>query len=190
MTELTHLKARIRSPGCDATDFFEFLRGGKQGGVDTPDLFNIMIEYLLHSLVLSWDERGFGVPWVSRSNEQENQTVNHLIWCDNVWLIATNRHQLETMILEITDAIHKGGFRWKPSSLQTMAVGDAQSENMHGISCTDIGGAELPRVSLERDSSHNLCSADAAPIDRQQPVMCQAERKSAQWTCTGQHVST
>ena len=31
-------------PGAGASEQFEFTRGGKQGGTETPDVFNAMVE--------------------------------------------------------------------------------------------------------------------------------------------------
>ena len=44
LRELSFVRARMKVPGCDVSDLYPFLRGGKQGGVDTPDLFNVVIE--------------------------------------------------------------------------------------------------------------------------------------------------
>jgi len=39
LRELSFVRARMKVLGCDVSDLYHFLRGGKQGGVDTPDLF-------------------------------------------------------------------------------------------------------------------------------------------------------
>jgi len=47
------------------------------------------------------------------------------------------------MIAELTEAIHAGGFRWKPTSLQVMAGGDATAEDLSDVSCFDADGSVL-----------------------------------------------
>ena len=47
LQEICHIQAQVKLPGCDPTELFDFLPGGKQGGVDNPDLFNAVIEFLL-----------------------------------------------------------------------------------------------------------------------------------------------
>jgi hypothetical protein len=69
--------------------------------------------------------------------------LTHLIWCDNVWLFASNKAEMCTMIAELTEAIHAGGFRWKPTSLQVMAGGDATAEDLSDVSCFDADGSVL-----------------------------------------------
>ena len=41
-------------------EYFEFCKGGKQGGVETPVEFNMFMESNLEALVLSWQSRGYG----------------------------------------------------------------------------------------------------------------------------------
>ena len=103
---------------------FDFLKGGKQGGVDTPDLFNVVVEYLLENLIESWTRRKYGVVYAEASGTHSEKRVNHLIWCDNIWILADDRDSLQIMITDLTAAIHAGGFTWKPSSSQVMGAGD------------------------------------------------------------------
>ena len=138
LRELTQIQARMVLPGCDPTELFDFLRGGKQGGVDTPDLFNVVIEFLIGDLVTSWNLRQFGT-----TLKELGERVHHLIWCDNIWIISDKKSDLEIMISELTVAIHKGGFRWKPSSLKIMGGGDAIHDDLSGISSADVDGERL-----------------------------------------------
>ena len=129
LRELSELQARINIQGCEVTDPFPFTKGGKQGGNDTPDLFNLVVEYLLRDTTQAWSRRGWGCSLLQGS------PVSHLIWCDNIWLLADSRETLEAMIAETTAAIYAGGFSWKESSLQVMGGGDAVTDTLGNVVC-------------------------------------------------------
>ena len=107
-------------PGCKETGRFNFEQGGKQGGVETPDIFNCCLEMIMSPLIESWVEKGWGVrlAW----DETDKPTlINHAVWADNIWLVAECPKILESMFQELTDAIYSASFAWKLSSLEVMA---------------------------------------------------------------------
>ena len=53
----------------------------RQGGVESPKLWNFSMRSLFAPLVLTWVERGFGIPL-------EHGRLTHLLWADNVYLVA------------------------------------------------------------------------------------------------------
>ena len=59
MLEYLDLRARVKLADADPTDYFSYSKAGRQGGVETPELFNIMMEALASGLAVSWQERGF-----------------------------------------------------------------------------------------------------------------------------------
>ena len=123
----------MQIPGAGCSQPFNFLKGGKQGAVETPDIFNAMVETCLEPLVHSWVSRGFGF-------QLDSHFVSHLIWCDNIFLFASQQDQLRQMTAELTDAIVQYGFTWKPSSLMCMAAGSAVGQVMDlTASCQGTG---------------------------------------------------
>ena len=98
--------------------------------------------YLFQGPVRSWESRGFDVAWVHSSDVGQTGRLNRLIWCDNLWLLAEDRQQLEIMIAEARAIVHEGGFRWKLSSLQVMAAGAAENSSLQDIIYTDIDGSQ------------------------------------------------
>ena len=46
--------------GAGTSERFDFRTGGKQGGVERPDEWNMFIEFILEPLVKSWHDRKFG----------------------------------------------------------------------------------------------------------------------------------
>ena len=46
----------------------------------------------------------------------EGREINHFIWADNIFIIARNPTEMQEMINDVTRALHKAGFEWKPCS--------------------------------------------------------------------------
>lgn len=60
LRELTGLHAFITLPGVGDTQKFCYSRGGKQGGLETPDQWNALVDHMLEPVVVSWTMRKFG----------------------------------------------------------------------------------------------------------------------------------
>ena len=95
------------------------LRGGKQGGVESPEIFNAVLEWVLEPLVRNWLERGHGF----RFDDDDGMLLTHLIWADNIFLLSLSIDQFHDMVAEITEVVESIHFRWKSSSLQFMLCG-------------------------------------------------------------------
>ena len=61
LRELSLMTASMMISGCKETGSFNFEQGGKQGGVETPDIFNCCLEMIMSPLIESWVEKGWGV---------------------------------------------------------------------------------------------------------------------------------
>ena len=112
-----------------------------QGGVETPDLFSIVIEHLPQNVGCDWAMQSFGTHLVEQGSSSRRLT--HMIWCDIVFLFAHDSRQLQEIIHRLTCAIYHGGFRWKASSLEVMVGGDAISDEDESFSCIDSDGTHL-----------------------------------------------
>ena len=122
MEELSELEARATLPGADPWGQpWEYTRGGREGGVDTPSLFNLIMEERMENIVEGWQARGQGFPLDDFRGVVAN-TISHAVWADNVWLISDTREGVLSMFREVTESIEEAGFEWKPSSLEMMAV--------------------------------------------------------------------
>ena len=114
LREVSHMTCRITLPGTDPSDSFEMHVGGKQGGVETSELFNAMIEHALEPLVIAWKRDRLGFCF----GESDDHPLSHLIWADNITLVAKSMPELQRMAQEITEEIYRIGFKWKHSSLR------------------------------------------------------------------------
>ena len=59
LRELAHSRARF-FVDCSASAPVQVLRGGKQGGVETPELWNLFLSACLRPLLAAWRDRGWG----------------------------------------------------------------------------------------------------------------------------------
>ena len=120
LQEVTGFSCCISLPGAGLSEEFAFELGGKQGGIETPDVFNVLMEHALEVLVARWVHRGYGFHVGKTCN---HTPLTHLIWADNIILFAASLQQFREMARELTDALSEIGFSWKPSSLECMLCG-------------------------------------------------------------------
>ena len=78
LRELTALEAYITLPFVGKTKLFSFNTGGKQGGVETPDEWRILIDYVLEPLVCKWNCNGNSFKWLNDDGD-ETVFVNHAV---------------------------------------------------------------------------------------------------------------
>ena len=88
---------------------FSFQRGGKQGGIVTPEEVNILLETVSSDLVFFWNAVGFGIA-------MGDTLFNHLTWADFIILGAPDEETFKVMTQQLTDAIHDVGLAGKPAS--------------------------------------------------------------------------
>ena len=119
LREVSFMKCNTTLPGASPSDRFPMCCGGKQGGIETPEEFNVMIEFVLQPLV----DRGRHERMGFCFGEDDERPLSHLIWADNVILIAKSPNEFNQMAQELTDAICSIGFQWKRSSLEAILCG-------------------------------------------------------------------
>ena len=94
LRELSGLRGQIRLPYVGGTSFFDFNRGGKQGGIETPDQWWVVIDHLLEPAVLRWCELGLGFQLCGDDGATEH-LINHAIWADSVVLFAADYYMMQ-----------------------------------------------------------------------------------------------
>ena len=86
LREVSGMSCNIEINGAGISETFPLERGGKQGGIETPEVFNAMMEYALEPVFRSWLARGFRVA-VSELDEG-SPALTHLLWADNIILVS------------------------------------------------------------------------------------------------------
>ena len=116
-------------PFVGTTTDFQFSRGGKQGGVETPDEWRAILDYILEPVINLWNAFGLGCVLPDTYGETEI-LVNHAVWADNIFLFATDHDTMQTMINQLTEAFSeytdsagRRYFLWKPGSLESVVAG-------------------------------------------------------------------
>ena len=117
LEESLFLKAEARFPGIDTVGPFPFNRSIRQGGVEGPWQWNVVMRRLLALLVPSWERRKLGIkiPYVA--------SLTHFVWADNLYFLASSVGDLQTMMQEFTDLLVHPNLSWKGGSRQAIHSG-------------------------------------------------------------------
>ncbi len=130
MKQLYRKRACLVIPGAGETDEFDYSKGGWQGGVNTPDEFNAIVQHYLSDTVASWNAVGHGM-----RVDDAVTVVNHFFFADNGFFLAESLESAALMIQQVTDVLYAIGFKWKLSSLQFVLAGELRGvmAEMHVI---------------------------------------------------------
>ena len=79
--------ATFSLPGNHTTSPLPFESGGWQGGVNTPDEFNSLLEYILGPIIQQWKEDGIRF-------YMDGQETPHIVWADSLIFIVHNIQQM------------------------------------------------------------------------------------------------
>ncbi|CAK0900852.1 unnamed protein product, partial [Prorocentrum cordatum] len=115
--------------GAEPSDRFPIFAGGKQGGIETPPLFNYLIEFIMQPVVDKWraDGRGF------KFGDDDSEAMSHFVWADNMFLLAGSVVEFQLMAQNVTDAMYKHGLTWKASSLEVLGCGPSKDSDWDDI---------------------------------------------------------
>ena len=121
--ELTAMNAYIWLLHCGKTEMFQYTKGGKQGGIETPDEWRAVVDSLMEPIVRKWNHIQFGFHLHDEHGEP-CLLVNHAVWADNIIVFASSFEMLQTMVLDLNSVFAlirtsygSQYFLWKPSSL-------------------------------------------------------------------------
>ena len=95
---------------------------GKQGGCATPFVFNAMMALALEECFATWRRNKWGIQVLSVHSEPEYFRAG--LFADNLVLAGTYA-QVIAMYSDITRAISRLHFRWKPSSFAALGPPDS-----------------------------------------------------------------
>ena len=104
--DYTNKTARLHLTETVKTDEIPFTQGGWQGGTRTPDEFSTIIHNIYAKTITKWREEGTG--YYIKGGE-----CNHIIWADNIILIASSFPEMQRMLDELTENTQDAKFMWK-----------------------------------------------------------------------------
>ena len=151
---ITGLQAYITLPFVGRSDFFNFNRGGKQGGVETPDEWRILIDYVLEPVVRIWNSNGVGFK-LKQNDGEDNFFVKHAVWADSI-LFGSSYIEVQRMIIDLDRAfdvyrMEDGSryFQWKPQSLEVIATGLPRDSGPVALYIPHADGHTIPYQSKD-----------------------------------------
>lgn len=113
-------------PGLPPTSDFVMERSIRQGGVESPWCFNLIVRTIYSKCGSAMRSCGASVPLLGQ--------VSLLGWADNLLFIGESVKDVQLALDTFTAGMFSMGMRWKPSSMQYMYVGQEDQER-------DIGSA-------------------------------------------------
>lgn len=168
--EYLDLRARVKLADAEESDWFPYRKGGRQGGVETPEAFNLMLEDACSDLVEEWNRKQYGFTL------DDQHFLNHAVWADNFFLFAKTPEEAETMVTELSIALYRKGFKWKPSSIECLSSANVAKQLAFSFKAPDGTSLEVKAVdhlialgvlldrcgSTEASLGHGIARADKA----------------------------
>ena len=162
MKQLFNKNASLLLPGAGETEKFEYSKGGWQGGINTPDEFNCMIQHYLSDVVGPWNDLGLGM-----SVDDESSACNHIFVADNGFFLADSVDDAIFMFQEVTSRLYQIGFKWKPSSLQFMLIGSLKGQ----IATMQVQSPDGEHLVLEQVAEMEVLGAMLCDDGEQKPAI-------------------
>ena len=122
--EYTSVSAEAVVASSLKTPRFPWLRGGRAGGTETPQLLVELLQDGLAELVLGWRKEGRGFKVAGdQLGSGPGSLVDLFMWADNAWLSASSEAEALGMFRELSEVLYGClRLRWKASSLKLMRV--------------------------------------------------------------------
>ena len=144
LREYLDLKARVSIADSGSSSFFSYRRGGRQGGVETPDLFVFLLDGIMEPIVQQWSVQGFGVHF-------DDFNITHVIWADNIFIFASDRTQLKEMTAMVSQAL----------PARSMGLKTTEATFIKGIGTDSIDSStadiEVTEALALKHSEHMVC---------------------------------
>jgi ribonuclease HI/exonuclease III len=126
-------------------------KGGRQGGSETPTLWNILLSSALKRARTRWHQEGLGwrfvasdiyTPYIQQLIGDEQRLgsaedplwVPYLAWADDLVLVAKSEHEILRLWVILSDEISSLRLAWKPGSLELYSPGRADANHLPNLS--------------------------------------------------------
>ena len=117
-----------------------FLKGGRQGGVDTPSLWIRYLDRAIKRAVAVWELEGWGVSFdlaglpvdervPQLSSPDGRFWIRILVWADDCLIFGSTLEHVRKMFLELTKQLRECRLSWKPASLELLRFGTPWSSD-------------------------------------------------------------
>ena len=114
--------ATVRT-GHETTDWFHIGKGGRQGCILSPCLFNFYAEYITRNVGL--DEAQAGIKIAGRN-------INNLRYADDTTLLTESEEELKSLLMKVKEESEKVGLKLNIQKTKIMASGPITSWQIDG----------------------------------------------------------
>ena len=125
-------------PMAGLTDDIPLEKGFVQGRIDSPPRFRHFLDFVLKPVIIWWMEAGYGIKWGYKGE----RLLTHVVWADNVWIFASSHGMYQVMVDMLTWKLEAFGLRWKPRSLEYMAISKVPIPDNQTITINSMAHSE------------------------------------------------
>ena len=115
-------EATVRT-GQGATDWFQIGKGGRQGCILSPCLFNFYAEYIMRNAGLEEAQAGIKIA---------GRNINNLQYADDTTLMAESEEELNSLVMKVKEKSEKVGLKLNIQKMNIMASGPITSLEIDG----------------------------------------------------------
>ena len=135
--------------GHGATDWFQIGKGGRQGCVLSPYLFNLHAEYIM---------RNTGLDEVQAGIKITGKNIKNLRYADDTTLMAESEEKLKRLLMKVKEESEKVGLKPSIQKTKIMASGSITSWQIDGETVETkkdfiLGGFQ---ITVDGDCSHEV----------------------------------
>ena len=135
------------------------LRGGRQGGVETPWLWRTLLAYVLDPVVQKWQQEG-------QSWQVDGVSFDAIVWAGNIYVLPHTPQGVSSKAVDVSDALRKHGMGLKPDELQWIHSGAAPVPEGYELRVKDVKGQWMA-VKASGVSAAWAFGSTAEPVMRQ-----------------------
>ena len=84
------------------TDWFQIGKGGRQGCISSPCLFNLYVDYIMRNAGLEEAQAGIKIA---------GRNINNLRYADNTTLMAESEEELKRLLMKVNEESEKIGLK-------------------------------------------------------------------------------
>ena len=115
-------EATVRT-GHGTRDWFQIGKGGRQGCILSPCLFNLYAEYIMRNARLDGTEAGIKIP---------RRNINNLRYADDKTLTAESKEELKSLLMKVKEENEKVGLKLNIPKIKILASGPITSWQTDG----------------------------------------------------------
>ena len=116
--------------GHGTTDWFQIGKGGRQGCILSPCLFNLHAEYIMRNTGLEETQTGIKIA---------GRNINHLRYADDTTLMAESEEELKSLLKEaLKEESEKVGLKLNSQKTKIMASSPIASWEIDGETVADF----------------------------------------------------